>query len=78
MRASDSDCDTGAIVQRTVQRTPRFEYVPTRPSSLDAACLAAGPGFAIVADAEQIRGVVVLDHERGTPLHDIPPRGFVS
>lgn len=83
MKTFDCHCDTGAIVQRTVQRTPDedhvFEvFVPTRPSALDAACSASGPGYAVFADENGVRGIGRYDVERGCPIDHVPPSGFVS
>lgn len=71
------DCDTRSSVQQPVQQPPRFEYVATRPSALDAAASAAGPGFAIVADVVTVRGIVQWDAERGMPVDEIPAEGWV-
>jgi hypothetical protein len=71
--------DRGAFAQGSAQGTePEWEYVPTRESRLDAACSAAGPGFAIVAGPNGIRGIVRYDAERGCPLDEIPAEGWVS
>lgn len=65
----------GHSVQCDAQYSAQYE---DRPSSLDEACAAAGPGYAVVADRHQLRGVVAYDAERGAPLEDIPPMGWVS
>jgi len=71
------DCDSRSFVQQPVQQPPHFEYVPQRPSSLDAAAFAAGPGYAVVADVDCVRGIVQYDVERGAPVEAIPAAGWV-
>jgi len=65
----------GHFVQCDAQCSAQYE---DRSSTLDEACAAAGPGYAVVADRRQLRGVVAYDVERGAPLEDIPPHGWVS
>ena len=61
---------------------PRGEYqdhVPTvGGGTIDQASLAAGPGMALLADSNGLRGVVPFDHEHGAELADVDPVGWVS
>lgn len=75
MTIRDSNNNTVSSVQQPAQQAVqqplpilfgRAHYDDTsapRESSLDAACSAAGPGFAVVADRDQVRGVVRFDLE---------------
>lgn len=85
MATSSSDWNGRAPVQQAaasarslVQQAGFIEYVPTRESDVDRAAACAGPGFAIVADAHGITGVVRFDVEAGCPIDAIPAAGFVS
>jgi hypothetical protein len=79
MHRQDRPRDRASFAQGTAQGTaPDFEYVPTRDSRLDEACAAAGPGFAVVCGQNGIRGIVRFDAERGCPLDEIPPEGWIS
>lgn len=68
-----------STAQGSVQGSvPTWQYVQTRASDLDAAAEAAGPGFAVVADAHGVRGIVRYDVEAGCPHEAIPADGWVS
>lgn len=45
---------------------------------IDALCLEAGPRRALVANSSGIVASIAWDHERGAPLEQIDPAGWVS
>jgi hypothetical protein len=66
-----------AFEHRTVAQH-RPEWPHSTGVEIDAQAVGAGPGLALVADEDGVYSTVRFDVERGTPIDEIPPRGFIS